>query len=172
MTRLIVTIGFVCAFAAGFALDLGWSQHAPRPADQPQRGDRGSWLAEQLNLTPEQQAQMKDIWADTARRGNRQQWEQRRKLREERDAAIASLIREEDRAAYEQIIEEYKRKADALEAQWRQSFDQAVEQTRALLTDEQRAKYEQILERQRRDNRDERRRGPDRSNHSDQKSEQ
>lgn len=167
MTRAIIVIGFLCAFAAGFALNLGWSSHPPRDADRGNRPDRGSWLAEQLDLTDEQQEQMKEIWSDTARRGNRQQWEQRRKLREERDQAIAALIDDENRPAYERILAEYEEKTDALHAQWRQSFEQAVERTKALLSDEQRRKYDEILDRQRWDNRDERRRAPSSQQSSD-----
>lgn len=168
-TRLIVVIGFLCAFAAGFALDLGWKQHpSQQPASPPQR-DPGSWLAEQLELTPEQQTKMKEIWSDTARRGNRQMWEQRRQLREQREAAIAALIRDEDRAAYERIQQEFRDKTAALEAQWRQSYEQAVEKTKALLNDEQRKKYEIFLENQRWDGRDDRRRdrGPSTSKASE-----
>src|SRR5690606_7678669 len=108
MTRTIIIVGFLCAFAAGFALNLGWSQQPPRAADPADRPDRGSWLAEQLNLDQAQQEKMKEIWQDAARRGNRQQWEQRRRLRDQRDQAIADLIPESNRAAYEQVLADYK----------------------------------------------------------------
>lgn len=172
MTRTIIIVGFLCAFAAGFALNLGWSQSPPRADDRRDQSERGSWLAEQLNLNQDQQEKMKEIWSDAARRGNRQQWEHRRRLREERDQAIAALIPESNRAAYEQVLADYEQQTDALEAQWRQSFEQAVERTKALLSDEQRQTYEQILERQRRGNRDDRRRGPETQPVSDASSEQ
>lgn len=171
MTRSIIIVGFLCAFAAGFALNLGWSQQPPPAAERPDRPDRGSWLAEQLDLSPDQQEQMKEIWSDTASRGNRQQWEQRRNLREQRDQAIAALIRDEDRPAYEQLLADYAAKSEALQSQWRQSFEQAVQRTKELLNDEQRLKYERILDRQSRDNRDERRR-PGQRQASDKASEQ
>src|SRR5688572_24268441 len=163
MTKLFVTFGFAIAFAAG--LMLGVSRHPGEPrsgrepdADGPLTGEhdpgtngggqhspggRASWLAQQLDLAPEQQEQLKQIWSDVAGRGGRHQWERRRELHAQRDAAVEKLVRPEDRAAYEQIVRDYEGKTAAIETEWRQSFESAVERTRGILTPEQREKFEQ-----------------------------
>lgn len=150
MTRLMVTGGFVVAFLAG--LIVGLTRLAPQApqaggdGDRPR--DRGSWLVEQLSLTPDQQQQMKAIWDEAAKSGHRQQRDQRRRMKETLDAEIAALIREEDRPRYEQLRADYDAKIAAMEAEWKRAFQNAVERTKAILTPEQREKYESILARQ------------------------
>lgn len=151
MTRLIVLIGFLLAFCAGLAVGLTRPVTAApvieAPGGRPEGGRRG-WLAQQLELSPLQQEQLDEIWSETARRGRHEQFERRRRLRRERDEAIAALIRDEDRPAYEAILREHDERAAELEAEWRESFRAAVERTRALLTPEQREKYQALMDRQ------------------------
>lgn len=159
-TKLIVLVAFTLAFLAGLTVgrrtprdDAQLSAAAAEtvlnsPTTAPSRGNRNSWLAAQLNLSADQQEQLKKIWSDVARRGSArdgQQEDPRRKLRRERDEAIAALVRPEDRAAYDRIQTTYTQQSDALEQQWQASYQNAVERTKAVLTDEQRAKYESIL---------------------------
>lgn len=172
MTRAIVVIGFLLAFGAGLVLGLSWPQvrayatpgpdrgglrhpvafpddpdgHG-RPPHPPPPGRRG-WFAQQLELTPEQLRQMDAIWSDFARRGRIEHAEQRRQLRRQREEAIAALVREEDRPAYERVLREHDRQLAQMETQWRQRFRDAVERTKALLTPEQREKYDELLSRQ------------------------
>lgn len=156
MTRLIVVIGFAVAFFAGLIVGIRGGERAAsrdvtqsttQPASQERggRSDPGSYLVQQLGLTPEQQQQMREIWSETAGRRGRQASEQRRRLREERDAAIVALIRPEDTPAYEAILKDYEDKRTALENEWRNAYQEAVEKTKAMLNPEQRAKYEQML---------------------------
>ncbi len=145
MTRLIVFVGFIVAFAAGLMVGINRQPAAPQAPGE-KRPDRGSWLADQLQLTPEQQERMSEIW-EGARRGGHQQGDRRRELRDARDKAIADLVRPEDRAAYEQALRDYEKGAEALEAEWKSAFQQSVERTRAILTPEQRDKYETIMAR-------------------------
>lgn len=158
MTRLMIAIGFAVWFGAGLA--VGW--RIGSPGDQPSRpphgggaSDRtsggGGWLVQRLNLTADQQKQMDAIWSPLARRGGREGFSQRMQLRRERDAAIAALVPESDKAAYEKIIDDYSAKTAALESQWKQSFTQAVEKTRAILTPEQREKYDELMAKTRRE---------------------
>lgn len=150
MTRLMVTGGFVVAFLAG--LIVGLTRVTPQGAgsggERERSRDRGSWLVEQLSLTPQQQEQMKAIWDEAAAGGYRKQRDQRRRMKEELDAAIVDLIREEDQSLYEQLLREHDARLAVMEAEWKRSFQNAIEQTKAILTPEQRVKYEAILTRQ------------------------
>jgi Spy/CpxP family protein refolding chaperone len=147
MTRLVVLLGFAVSFSAGLMVGL-ISDHGPsKPDDKPPR-DRSSWLAEQLKLTPEQIRQMQEIWSETARRGGREQGDRRQQLRRQRDEAIAALVPESRRQDYERILAEYAAANEAIENEWRGSFDRAVARTKEILTPEQRERYEQLLSRQ------------------------
>ena len=146
MTRVIVIVGFLIAFGAG--LMVGHVAWMPHPGGMPGGGPHGrpdSWIAQQLDLTPDQQVKMKQIWSDVSHRGGPQQGAKRQQLRHDQEAAIAALIRPEDKPAYDQIIKDYKDRLDALEADNRRQFQQAVEKTKQLLTPEQRTKYEQLF---------------------------
>ncbi len=160
MTRALVIVGFLVSLAAGVTVGLSVSERAhheppPKPVGGPGDGPRerggGGWLAQQLSLTPEQQTQLDAIWSEVARHGGREQWSERSRLRKERDEAIAALIAPERQPEYEQIHRQYDERVEAMEAQWRGNFQQAVEKTKAILTPEQREKYEAILARHDRD---------------------
>jgi Spy/CpxP family protein refolding chaperone len=152
ITRLILLIGFLLAFAAGYTVGMNRSpaadvSTASGPDASSSQGRRG-WLAQQLELTAEQQQQMREVWAETASRGGRGHIEQRRELRRHRDEAIEELIPQQNLAAYEQVIERYNESLVAMEREWAEAYERAVERTRAILTPQQREKYEQILSRQ------------------------
>lgn len=147
MTRWVVLVGFVVSFAAGLTIGLSLRASA-RAGDRPPPGSRGSWLAQQLQLTPQQREQMDAIWSEAAGRGGgREAWAQKRELREQRDRAIAELIPPDRRSEYDALLAQYEAATEALDAQWRQSFQEAVEKTRQILTPEQRQKYEQLMSR-------------------------
>jgi len=148
MTKLLVMLGFVVAFGAGWMSATTW-RHTPASANDPQHrgGGRESWLVQQLELTPEQQKQMDQIWSEVSGRGRREDPSKRNELRKSRDAAIAALVRPEDRAAYEKIITDYNASNEALEAEWRKTFQHAVERTKEILTPAQRTKYDQLMSR-------------------------
>lgn len=111
-------------------------------------GFRGGWLAAELNLTPEQHEQLRQIWSETMRRGRSEGEDPRRQLRSQRDAAIEQLMTAEQRPQYDTILKRYNDQMTELEQQWRASYQTAVDRTRQLLTPEQRDKYEEILARQ------------------------
>ncbi|HEY7118526.1 MAG TPA: hypothetical protein VH475_18190, partial [Tepidisphaeraceae bacterium] len=88
MAKLIVVVGFVIAFAAGWVVALRThvapeSLVAPTTLVPPGPGRHG-WLTAELNLRPDQQEQMKKIWSDTAHRGRQEQDDRRRAFRKER----------------------------------------------------------------------------------------
>lgn len=143
MTRAVVMIGFLIAFAAGLGVGVRVLGEGAAPAARPAR--HGGWLAAELNLTPQQQEQMHLIWSDTASRGGRDRDESRRRLFRQRDEAIAKLIRPEDKARYDEILRDHAERVRSLEEQWRTSFQTAVDRTREILTPEQRARYEEML---------------------------
>src|SRR5438067_53651 len=152
MTRFIVIFGFAISFAAGLVVGMGkhWSTPAEAgspPATTHPSGPHG--MAAELNLTPQQQEQMKKIWQDVARRGHGdpQQPDRRQQYRAERDEALAALVHPEDKDKYEQIQKDYKDRTDALDREMRAPFENAVKATDEILTPEQRVKYHEMLSR-------------------------
>lgn len=149
MTRLFVVIGFLVAFGAGWMSAYTWrpaAHNGPEPQHR-SGGGRGSWLAQQLELSPEQQKQMDQIWSEVGGRGRREDPAKRNELRKTRDASISALIRSEDRAAYDKVLSDYTAKIEAMETEWKKAFQQAVERTKEILTPAQRTKYEQLMSR-------------------------
>ena len=137
-TRLIVLGCFVAALAAGIAVGVAAGRFARRPR-------HASWLERRLDLTPDQREQMRQIWSGVMRRSGRQQREQREALRRERDEAVQALLTEEQKKQYEEAMQTYARKSEALAAERRKAFDEAVERTKQILTEPQREKYEELL---------------------------
>jgi Spy/CpxP family protein refolding chaperone len=169
MTKFVVILGFLVSFAAGLIVGASRTRTAPPPtvavppttlpaATQPTtRPSRHSFFVRELNLTPEQQEQLKQIWSETADRARKEHEERRRQLRRERDEAIDELLEKEDaKGRYTRIHQRYEEKSRELEREMRAGFERAVERTNAMLTPEQREKYAEILRRQRwdRDGRD------------------
>jgi Spy/CpxP family protein refolding chaperone len=146
MTKLLLVVGFVIAFGAGMVVGPRVIHPAAPPPTSRPSGPTG-WLTTELNLSADQQEQLKKIWSETARRGNREQEERRRQYRRERDEAIAALIRPEDKGDYDQVLKTYSEKTAAMEQQWRNAFQASVEKTKQILTPVQRARYDELLKR-------------------------
>ncbi len=147
MTRLLVTIGFLIAFAAGLVVspELRHKTQAV-PTSRPSR--HTGWLTTELNLTPQQQEQLREIWSQPPPDSGRQRGEDRKwQYLRERNDAIAGLIRPEDKPRYEAIIKDFEAKNEVLEREMRAGFQAAVDRTKQILTPEQRAKYEELLQR-------------------------
>lgn len=143
MTRVILIVCFLIAFAAGLAVGIQSRRPGPPPGDRP--GRHSGWLAGELNLTPQQQEQLKVIWSETAMRGGREREDRHRECSRDRDAQIAELVRPEDRPKYDEIMRKHAERKAALDREWRSAFDAAVEKTKQILTPEQRVKYETML---------------------------
>jgi Spy/CpxP family protein refolding chaperone len=137
-TKILLVAVFLVTFAAGVVVGrLTWeSGHRP-PGP--------SFLAAELNLTAEQREKMHTIWTEAMSDGGRRQWDQRKVLGQERDAAIAALMTPEQKPQYEKILQDYTRKLDEQGQERKKAFDLAVEQTKQILTPEQVAKYEELL---------------------------
>ena len=134
-SRLIVLACFCAAFLAGGAVGMALK---PRAA-------RGSLLERELSLTGEQREKLRVIWSETTDNLRRQQREHSEALHKERDAAIASLFTPEQKAQYDEVMQEYARKSAVLAEERRKAFEDAVERTKVILTEPQRSKYEDML---------------------------
>jgi len=154
MAKVLLVIGFVIAFGAGWMMNRGYEmrtrqEHAQAPtttapATRPHRGPGGSFLTAELNLTTDQQEKMKVIW-DSTRRNGRDDWDRRNQFRKDRDDAIAALIRPEDKEKFEQVQKTYTDKNAAMDKEIRNGWESAVEKTKAILQPEQLKKYEEFL---------------------------
>jgi Spy/CpxP family protein refolding chaperone len=150
MSKLIVLVSFLAAFAAGLAVGVKWFPQAEpttttAPATRPDR--HGSWLADQLELTPAQQEQMKKIWSEVPGRW-RERGDSRRQIFRERDEAVAALIGAEHKARYEEIQRQLFEQTAVLERERQEARQRAVDQSNEaiaeLLGPERRAQYEEI----------------------------
>jgi Spy/CpxP family protein refolding chaperone len=142
--KLVVSIGFAIAFAAGLVVGLWMRQ--PAIASVAQSKDDRSWLARELNLDAAKGEEVKRIWSEAMKSSSREQDEARRRaLRKERDDAIAAMIRPDDKTAYETVMHVYNDRNNEISRERAAAFDDAVERTKAILTPEQRAKYDELL---------------------------
>lgn len=141
-TRLLLTVCFCAAFAAGVAAGLAWPRRHGRPP-------RGSLIANELGLTAEQREHMRQIWSGAMDALRGQHSKQRRELREQRDAAIVGLLTQEQKVRYDRIRSEYEAEMEAIGKAREAAFEDAVERTKQILTEPQRKKYEEMLKKRR-----------------------
>ena len=137
-TKMILIVSFLVTAAAGIGVGMLVSWPKPRYA-------RRSRLAKELNLSSEQQEQMRKIWSEVRGFPGGRTGENRRALTQERDKAIIALLSEEQLTQYQQIVQKYERKLEELSQKRRRRFQEAVELTKQILTPEQANKYEELL---------------------------
>jgi len=106
---------------------------------------RASLLARTLELTPQQQERMAQIWSGVRAPSPRQRREQLLVLQKERDEAIRGLLSDEQKLGFDQVMQTYADKSAALDRESEKAFDEAVARTKQMLTESQRDKYEQFL---------------------------
>jgi Spy/CpxP family protein refolding chaperone len=139
----------VLALAAGLALGFGLERvsqtRAAQASTADEPGPHHSRLSEELALTPQQRDQMRAIWSKVLQGAGQDTGEKRHALQKERDDAIANLIPDSQKSAYDQVERDYRAKADALDAERKKAFESAVEQTKQILDPAQRQKYDEIL---------------------------
>ena len=135
-SRLIFFVCFMAAFGAGLCVGLLWQRPAP--------SSHADWLSE-LNLTAEQHEKIRAIWTEVMKTSDRQtQREKRAAAQKERDDALSALVTAEQKPRFEEIMNAYRKKADAIAQESQKAWDEAVARTKALLTEEQAAKYDEL----------------------------
>jgi len=138
MTRVrIILIGaFLLVFTAGITAGLAVSHRRPH------RGR--AFLAKELNLTAQQQDQMRDIWRNATRASRMNRIDRRRELRGFRDESILDMLSPDQLLKFDEIQQAYELGLAELDQQREQAIEHAVEQTKAILAPEQAALYEQL----------------------------
>jgi hypothetical protein len=105
-----------------------------------------SSLAQELNLTPQQQEQMRQIWENV--RGQVQDcFSQAQDLQKQRDDEIIKLLNDDQKAKFEEISKRFHARDVKIKDDREQILAVAISKTKQLLNDEQRKKYDQILAR-------------------------
>jgi hypothetical protein len=101
-------------------------------------------LVEELNLSSDQQVQMRRIW-ENVRTQVQDCFQRASNLQKERDQEILKLLNDQQKAEFEKIAKRFREVDRNITAEREQIFNSAIHETRALLTDDQRQKYDQIL---------------------------
>lgn len=141
-TKILMVAAVILATGAGALVGVA----ASRPQAPAPKRPEGSWLAQELRLTPEQQDQMRTIWAHATNTGE-DFAERRSALEKERDDALQALLSPTQREEYQQIRDQYTQKVGEVRKDREKVMAAAVEQTKQILSAEQRAKYEELLKR-------------------------
>lgn len=136
-TSIMVSIAFALVFAAGVAVGTVAQQRQKPPHDF------GAFLAEKLNLTSEQQQQMKAIWSNamTSDKTGRNKYQE---LRDQRDTAINTLLTASQLTEYQAINDTYREQFNKMRQARRDAIDKAVAETRKLLTPAQLQIYDKL----------------------------
>jgi Spy/CpxP family protein refolding chaperone len=136
---LLMAVLVLCAGVVVGRLSARLSAEVP-----PQRqGHPPSWLADQLNLSADQQQKMDAIWADVKQQvGN--DWDKHRELDRERDEAIRDLLSDEQQVEYQEIYDIYRQKRQEMEKTRDALIKSAEDRSRNLLNDSQKAVWDQM----------------------------
>ena len=140
MTMLLISV-FVVALGAGVVAGM-LASRLPA-AGAPENSDN-TWLPEKLQLSPQQQEQMRGIWenaTDTVHNCS----DNRARLQKDFDEAVFEMLSPEQKARHNDLRNEYQKRIKILEADQAAAFNRAVAQTNRILTPEQQKKYQQIL---------------------------
>src|ERR1700678_577250 len=86
--------------------------------------DNRDWLNAELKLSPDQQTKMDAIW-NQARADTSKSFDERRQLDRQRDDAVLNLLTPEQKAQYQQIVDNYKKQRDELDQNRRKIIDAA-----------------------------------------------
>jgi hypothetical protein len=136
-------------FAAGAMVGMVGQRATAKTADVPTINSvRGhSRLTEELQLNVDQQSKIQAIWSAAVVKAGPPPTERVRALEKDREQAILSLLSDNEKTRYNQVIADYRQKLDALHQPARTAFTEAEEQTKPLLNPTQLAKYEEIIKR-------------------------
>ena len=145
----ILVLMFVVTMSAGLVagrLTLSRSQRAT-PESQPSVPAGASPLSVELQLAPEQAAQLRPIW-EAARDAARACARQAERVQQGHEEELTAMLTDEQKRKYEQLSQANHRRIAALDARRKVAFRQAVEDTRRVLREDQWRVYEQIMKNQ------------------------
>lgn len=108
-----------------------------------QHGAGPSWFAQQLNLSATQKQQMDAVWAETRLKID-QSFDRRRQIDRQRDAALQALLSDEQRAAYQKIVADYRAQRAEADKQRESLIHDAESRSRALLDETQQKKWDEL----------------------------
>ena len=140
---VLLIVVTVLALGAGLVAGLLASRLPSTPAPV---AEERSPLVEELNLSPEQAKQMRQIW-EGVRESVRGTFDDAQKLQKDRDAALIALLNDEQKARFEKISQDYAAQFTQLTQNREAMFQDAVARTNKILDERQRQKYAQILQR-------------------------
>src|SRR5688572_28023705 len=117
----------------------------PPPSTRPHDGRfRGPPLGRELDLSPEQEQRMKEIWEAT--RGEMDEHMRRRhKVEQDWEAAVQEIFTAEQKARFDQLRQEYQARLASVDGEFESIFKRADERTRQILDEAQRKKFDNIL---------------------------
>ncbi len=115
------------------------------PARNSISADAG-WLAQQLQLTPEQRTQVQAIWDETHARMDAHVAEQR-EIENQFRQSVGLILTDDQKARYKMLEDQFDQQSKLSDAALDAQIDASVEKTKLILTPEQREKYEQLLAR-------------------------
>jgi hypothetical protein len=136
---LIISL-FTIALGTGIVVGMGMT----RPPAPPHDGSR-SWLADKLQLSPEQSDQIMALWSENLHDSWKRRSDTVKQYRKERDDAMMALLTPEQKASYDKIVDRYNGEIAELNREQDAKFQASVDKTKQILDDQQRQIYEELL---------------------------
>jgi Spy/CpxP family protein refolding chaperone len=138
--KIILVFAFLVVCAAGVVVGTAVDRHV-RPVEEHRGG-----LPHELGLTSDQEQQMKAIW-DGVIQKRVKNFQLRDDEARQRDSKIRSLLTDQQKSQYDDIVKQYESETSALKDQLHQAERDADQKTRALLTPEQAKKWDDMRKR-------------------------
>jgi cell division protein ZapA (FtsZ GTPase activity inhibitor) len=142
-TKIIIFITFVLAMGAGVAVGMLGARTVPARVPP---GDPQSWLVSELQLSPDQQVKMKQIWQEMLQDKGRQYGEEMRQLQQQRDAAIAALMTPDQKEQYTKINQDFAARTREVWQRMERDFSAAADRTKQILDDRQKEKFQAMMD--------------------------
>ena len=139
--RLILMVLFVLTLSSGLVAGMLFSRFPPSKGVAVSRTP----LAEELNLTPEQNEKMRVIWEGVRGRVD-DCFVRAQDIQKKRDAALLALLTDEQKVKFAKLQQDCSESLAALKDDRNDAFSDAVKQTEKMLTETQRARYHEILQ--------------------------
>ncbi|HVT82385.1 MAG TPA: hypothetical protein VHM90_17205 [Phycisphaerae bacterium] len=138
--EILLVVLTVLALGAGLTAGL-LSSRLPAQSDQ---DSSISPLQAELDLTPAQREQMKQIWEGAQAKVLRA-FNDAQALQKNRDDEIIRMLTDEQREKFAELSKKYADQYDELQQNREKVLNNAVERTMEILNDKQRIKYQAIL---------------------------